>query len=126
MKKIMVSWKSQISKNLPPQYLNENSLKLNYTIKHIDFLEHELKNEHYLNNHLCSSKYQTVAEHEKNLHYHDVIFLVVIPVYQPYPQETFYRVISALPYPQHQHFENVLIYPTQTPYRRLLLYSQKL
>ena len=76
MKKIVVSWKSQISKNLPPQYLNENSLKLNYTIKHIDFLEHDLKNEHYLNNHLCSSKYPTVAEHEKNHHYHDVIFFI--------------------------------------------------
>lgn len=126
MKKIMVSWKSQISKNIPPQYLNENSLKLNYTIKHIDFLEHDLKNEHYLNNHLCSSKYPTVAENEKILIIMMLYFLIVIPVYQPYPQETFYRVISALPYPQHQHFENVLIYPTQTPYRRLLLYSQKL
>lgn len=118
--------KAKFQKNLHPQYFNENSPKLNYTIKHIDFLEHDLKNEHYLNSLLCSSKYPTVAEHEKTFIIMTLYFLVVIPVYQPYPQETFYRVISALPYPQHQHFENVLIYPTQTPYRHLLLYSQKL
>ena len=66
MKKIVVSWKSQISKNLPPQYFNENSPKLNYTIKHIDFLEHDLKSEHYLSNNLCDSRYPTVAECETN------------------------------------------------------------
>src|SRR5690606_17306990 len=75
IKKIVVSWKSQISKKPSPQYFNENSPKLNYTIKRIDFLEHDLKNEHYLNNHLCSSKCKTVAECCKNLYYHYVIHL---------------------------------------------------